>query len=370
MTRREDTTDRESEIHSPRTVGVVEGDLDPNQFRRMLFTLNPLQFEYFIAALWDRLRPGEATVTQAAGDMGVDVVVDGGEREIIQVKQYTADNLVGRPAVQQYYALYDQEDADRVTIITTSGFTEEAISWAAAHGVTLFDGDDLYAVIRDSDSTDLISKWFVEGTYRLHDYQPSSPSILNPIIEFIHRISSFLLRLIRPLIAVGLLLVGLLLLVGGSIYISTGSNIFKQNVLQPFRFELLIISIAAILLYPLSLIAHQKANRAGYFVGVFVGIFFGVLTINSLVPFNIAPFGNLLMALFLIGVGGYDLYDLATDGINTYLRRTYAGLTGEEFSPEAAEEDEMGDEKTAFNPFEYATVASRQRPPAHDASNQ
>jgi len=370
MTRREDTTDRESGIHSPRTVGVVEGDLDPNQFRRMLFTLNPVQFEYFIAALWDRLRPGEATVTQAAGDMGVDVIFDGSEREIIQVKQYTADNLVGRPAVQQYYALYDQEDADRVTIITTSGFTEEAISWAAAHGVTLFDGDDLYAVIRDSDSADLISKWFVKGTYRLHEYQPTSSSILNPLIEFFHRVSVCIFRLLRPLIAVGLLLAGLLLLLGGSIYISTGWNIFRQSVLQTIRLEVVATIFAVVLLYPLSLIAHQKANIAGYFIGVLVGIYVAVITIDSHVPLDIRQFGAPLMGVFLIGVGGYDMYELATDGLETYLRRAYAGLTGEEFSPEAAEEDEMGDEKTAFNPFEYATVASRQGPPAHDASNQ
>jgi len=64
-------------------------------------------------------------------DRGVDVIVKKSgmydEKAVIQTKCYSEGNKVGRPEIQQYNTLREQEPGvDTVIVVTSSGFTCEA----------------------------------------------------------------------------------------------------------------------------------------------------------------------------------------------------------------------------------------------------
>ncbi len=105
------------------------------------------QFEELVANVWSEM--GWSTRVSPPGrDQGIDVVatksnlVD--EKAIIQVKRYSEGNKVGRPEIQQYSSLKNQfPDADSVIVVTSSGFTNEAIQLAHQLGVKIVDGEEL-----------------------------------------------------------------------------------------------------------------------------------------------------------------------------------------------------------------------------------
>ena len=60
---------------------------------------------------------------------------------MIQYKRFTPDNLVGSPAVRDFYgALCADQRAIKGILITTSGFTAEAKQFAANLRLELIDG--------------------------------------------------------------------------------------------------------------------------------------------------------------------------------------------------------------------------------------
>jgi restriction system protein len=73
----------------------------------------------------------EAWATRKSNDFGVDgfaIHPDG--LMIIQCKRNSTDNKVGRPTIQQFKGVIEEQNALRGYVVTTSTFTEDAIESA------------------------------------------------------------------------------------------------------------------------------------------------------------------------------------------------------------------------------------------------
>lgn len=133
------------------------------EVRAALYEIPPDPFEYFVAELWERQGWTTHVTTQTA-DSGVDVVATRTEgvvshHHVIQAKRYAETNVVGRPELQQYYSLKDQEDADAVIIVTTSRFSKQAERWADEYNLKLVDGSDVATLVKDVDAMSLLESY-------------------------------------------------------------------------------------------------------------------------------------------------------------------------------------------------------------------
>lgn len=131
--------------------------------RTRLQEIDPYEFEDFVAELWQE-EGWETTVSQGSNDMGVDVIAEKkgtiNQKLAIQAKRYSDGNKVGRPKVQQYHSLKEQDtDADAAVVVTTSSFTDKARLWAHEHNVKLVDGEDLVDMLRKHQRLDLVDEY-------------------------------------------------------------------------------------------------------------------------------------------------------------------------------------------------------------------
>lgn len=92
---------------------------------------------------------GTATRTQLSNDGGIDGIIDqdalGLSRIYVQAKRYSADNSVGREAIQAFVGALAGNQANQGVFITTSRFARTAIDYAnsVATRVILIDGERL-----------------------------------------------------------------------------------------------------------------------------------------------------------------------------------------------------------------------------------
>lgn len=131
--------------------------------RTRLQEIDPYEFEDFVAELWQE-EGWDTTVSQGSNDMGVDVIAEKkgtiNQKLAIQAKRYSDGNKVGRPKVQQYHSLKEQDtDADAAVVVTTSSFTDKARLWAHEHNVKLVNGDDLVDMLRKHQRLDLVDEY-------------------------------------------------------------------------------------------------------------------------------------------------------------------------------------------------------------------
>lgn len=130
---------------------------------RHLRAMDNYTFELLIADIWDQLGY-ETTVSQESNDKGLDVMAvhrETGERVAIQAKCYAGSNKVGRPSVQQYSSLYQQEGADAVYIVSTGYYTDTAIESGRELGVSLVNGIDLCREIAGLEHGDEITQHYL-----------------------------------------------------------------------------------------------------------------------------------------------------------------------------------------------------------------
>lgn len=128
-----------------------------------LQSMGNFEFERFIAELWEE-RGWDTQVTTQSNDLGVDVVatqsVPYHEKELIQAKRYQRGNRVGSPELQQYAALLQQEqDADKVIVVCTSGFTDSALAVADDTNVKCIDGTGLAEMVSQQDAIALLKEY-------------------------------------------------------------------------------------------------------------------------------------------------------------------------------------------------------------------
>lgn len=105
------------------------------------------EFEHVLAEVLSRVE-GDATVTKASGDQGVDVVwFREGETVGIQAKAYDINNPVRNSAVQEIYtgSVVRQSDyaIDTPAVVTTSRYTKGAKEAAENSEVTLYERSHL-----------------------------------------------------------------------------------------------------------------------------------------------------------------------------------------------------------------------------------
>lgn len=114
---------------------MKEQPMDPTRFavpveelalRKHLLGMDPFQFERHTMSFFEAAGL-EAWATRKSNDFGADgfaVHPDG--LMVIQCKRHSADNKVGRPTVQQFKGVIEEQGAFRGYIVTTAAFTEEA----------------------------------------------------------------------------------------------------------------------------------------------------------------------------------------------------------------------------------------------------
>lgn len=121
------------------TSGRGEGLLDE------LRAMDPFDFERHVMWLCEKRYGHPAGVTRKTRDKGFDGYIahpDG--LIIVQCKRYNADNTVGRPEIQQFKGVIEEQEAARGCFVTMGRFTREAQESASqSNKVVLVDGHEL-----------------------------------------------------------------------------------------------------------------------------------------------------------------------------------------------------------------------------------
>lgn len=126
-----DTISRTTSARSPRYMDLTDLEL-----------VSGYEFEHILAEILSRV-DGEAQVTKASGDQGVDIVwFRESETVGIQAKAYDKKNPVGNSAVQEIYTgatvRNSEYEIDTAAVVTTSQYTNSAREAAANSDVTLY----------------------------------------------------------------------------------------------------------------------------------------------------------------------------------------------------------------------------------------
>lgn len=130
----------------------------------LIFQADPYEFEELIAELleewgWD------SVVTPGSNDRGIDILVNKTtpfpQKYAIQVKQYSEENKIGSPRIQQYSSITNRnEDIDGVIVATTSTFTQDARETGSDLGVKLLDGSDLVNLFTKPNGENVLKSHF------------------------------------------------------------------------------------------------------------------------------------------------------------------------------------------------------------------
>jgi restriction endonuclease Mrr len=99
---------------------------DAENLRAFFDEMHPVEFERHVMSFF--ADSGHPTgLTPQSNDFGVDGYVFHPEGIIIvQCKRYGEDHPVGRPAIQQFKGVIEEQNALRGYVVTTSRFTQEA----------------------------------------------------------------------------------------------------------------------------------------------------------------------------------------------------------------------------------------------------
>ena len=257
---------------------------------RHLRAMDNYAFEMLVADIWEGFGY-DTTVSQESNDKGLDVMAihrETGERVAIQAKCYAGSNRIGRPAVQQYSSLYQQENADAVYIVSTGYYTDTAIESGRELGVRLIDGINLCREIADLEHGEEITR---------HYLNRSAPSRYR--WGKIHAQKSFTLRVIVALL-------GGIYLLGGYGTVAANSSVPLIPQLRPVLafftidtapgFGLILLSSGAIALVLFKWAYLWRWKFAGVLIPTF---WFGFLAIGTM---EAPPAPWIQIAIFLLTI--------------------------------------------------------------------
>lgn len=133
---------------------------EPDPLLESLRSLQPEEFEKFVAQIWE-CEGWETEFTTATADEGIDIVARKQfpipQKHLIQAKRYDIGNRVSSSEIQQYASLRDQrQGVSQVIVVTTSSYTEQAERLAGDLDVTLIDKSELLKLIGVFDLEDAI----------------------------------------------------------------------------------------------------------------------------------------------------------------------------------------------------------------------
>lgn len=138
---------REAMVREPLEPKKYEEDTRSlENFFESLYALSPIEFERHVMAYFNRAGYF-SWVTKATNDFGVDGFAKHPKGLIVvQCKRYAKDNAIGRPLVQQFKGVVEEQNAWKGFVVCTSRFTAEARESALLNGkVQLVDLNDLFA---------------------------------------------------------------------------------------------------------------------------------------------------------------------------------------------------------------------------------
>lgn len=152
---------------------------DSDTLLDQLQTMDADAFESFVGELWER-KGWTTTVSQHSNDAGIDVIARRDDpfeqKHLIQAKRYGPTTTVGSPDIQQYASLKQQEpNTDAVVIVTTNQFTTHARDRATELNVKLINGNELIALIDETDAYDLLETYLSATETTSHPSQTTSP---------------------------------------------------------------------------------------------------------------------------------------------------------------------------------------------------
>jgi restriction system protein len=108
--------------------------------------MNPRDFEHALAYLCERDGCTSVQVVGGAGDLGADVIAlaPDGRRIVIQAKRYGPTTKVTGPDLQRFGGTcYSVHGAQVAAVVTTSGFTKQAVQYAQHMSITLVGEEQL-----------------------------------------------------------------------------------------------------------------------------------------------------------------------------------------------------------------------------------
>jgi hypothetical protein len=130
----------------------IERRDDSRWDRSHLANMDWRQFEKLVARVYEG-RGYRTEVTRAKNDEGVDVWAENeGNNIAIQVKRLNSQN-VGRPVLQKTVSSIAKGDTDKASVVSSTGFTSSAKTYANDFGkdLSLIDGDKLVRWLNESD---------------------------------------------------------------------------------------------------------------------------------------------------------------------------------------------------------------------------
>lgn len=103
----------------------------------------PLDFENFVASIFEKCYGGSAAVTKGSGEFGVDIEHSReGAMYLGQVKCYEENNKVGFEPIAIIHSQMIKQNALRGFVVTTSDFTPNAREYAEDLDIDLINGND------------------------------------------------------------------------------------------------------------------------------------------------------------------------------------------------------------------------------------
>lgn len=115
-----------------------------------LLLLTPTQFELAMGELLETLGYSHVHHTGGGGDLAADLkcITPQGQQAVVQCKRYAPGNRIGSPEIQKFIGMITVHHQAQVGLfITTSSFTQPALSLAWQHHIQTIDGMQLARLI-------------------------------------------------------------------------------------------------------------------------------------------------------------------------------------------------------------------------------
>lgn len=124
---------------------MLDGDSSKSFSINNLDLFTGYEFEYFLKELFEKMGY-KVENTSLSNDQGADLIVRKfGDKISVQAKRYAGS--VGNKAIQEIVASIKHYKADRGVVITTSGFTRQAVALAESNNIELIDRKGLENLI-------------------------------------------------------------------------------------------------------------------------------------------------------------------------------------------------------------------------------
>ena len=126
MYRRAQKNLQDAMVASPASPKHYDMPTEESELRQKLLTMDPFEFEQHVMSFFQHAGM-LAWVTKKSNDAGVDGFAKHEQGLIVvQCKRFAEHNTVGRPVVQQFKGVIEENQAWRGYVVTTSSFTHEA----------------------------------------------------------------------------------------------------------------------------------------------------------------------------------------------------------------------------------------------------